>query len=347
MPMTRSQLADEYSIHAPRAERMRDAVVNQLGRLLRDRRATLAVQLESRVKSLQSLLEKVDRKALALDSLPELGDFVGIRAILLFVKDIDAVNDVIRKTFDVIHVEDAGGRLKEESFGYQSIHFTVRLPGSWLSVPTLADLGDIRAEIQVRTLAQHMWAAASHVLQYKQEASVPPPVRRAIHRASALLETVDLEFDRVLDARSSYVAATDAATSSESLNVDLLAAVLAEKLPEKNRSADEPYAELLHELNVLGVTQADKLRAILDKHRESVAAAERAQMEAYTGEDEGDAASKARRDAGVFFAHVGLAREALRLEFGEEEYDRLFMPLWAEKLVPGLDIRPVHPRAAR
>lgn len=59
-------------------------------------------------------------------------------------------------------------------------------------------MSGLKAEVQVRTVTQHVWAAASHVLQYKQEASVPLPVRRSIYRVSALLETVDLEFERVL-----------------------------------------------------------------------------------------------------------------------------------------------------
>jgi ppGpp synthetase/RelA/SpoT-type nucleotidyltranferase len=32
-------------------------------------------------------------------------------------------------------------------------------------------LGGLRAEVQVRTTAQHIWAAASHKLQYKHEES--------------------------------------------------------------------------------------------------------------------------------------------------------------------------------
>jgi ppGpp synthetase/RelA/SpoT-type nucleotidyltranferase len=63
-------------------------------------------------------------------------------------------------------------------------------------------------ELQLRTLAQHIWAVASHKLQYKREASVPVPIRRSINRVSALLEMVDLEFDRVLLEREQYVPAT-------------------------------------------------------------------------------------------------------------------------------------------
>ena len=88
---------------------------------------------------------------------------------------------------------------------YQSLHYIIRIPKHWLKVSTFADLGELKAEIQLRTLAQHIWAATSHKLQYKHEDSVPPPIRRSIYRVSALLETVDLEFERVLAERGTYI----------------------------------------------------------------------------------------------------------------------------------------------
>jgi putative GTP pyrophosphokinase len=71
----------------------------------------------------------------------------------------------------VLERQDAQLRLAEDQFGYASIHFAVELPASWLRVPSRAGLGGLRAEIQVRTTAQHIWAAASHKLQYKHEES--------------------------------------------------------------------------------------------------------------------------------------------------------------------------------
>ena len=151
---------------------------------------------------------------------------------------------------DVIAQEDTGGRLRESQFGYQSVHLTVKLPASWLSVPSFSGLGSLMAEIQIRTLAQHIWAVASHKLQYKQEASVPEPVRRSIHRVSALLETVDLEFERVVDERARYLEEVGSGAADESLNVDLLTRILSESLPEQNRVESEHSAKLLDDLDL-------------------------------------------------------------------------------------------------
>jgi hypothetical protein len=78
------------------------------------------------------------------------------------------------------------------------VHFVVEFPEPWFVVPTIGPMRGLRAEIQVRTHAQHIWADASHILQYKKESSVAPKTRRDIHRIAALLETVDLEFEKVL-----------------------------------------------------------------------------------------------------------------------------------------------------
>jgi hypothetical protein len=135
-------------------------------------------------------------------------------------------------------------------------------------MPTFKKAAGMRAEIQVRSGAQHIWASASHILQYKQERDVPPPVRRAISRVAALLETVDLEFERVLDERAVYGSQKKSETATDELNVDLLAKVLDEELPSENMETEERYAELLPELLFFSINTPKKLRELIAKHRQ-------------------------------------------------------------------------------
>lgn len=317
----------QYQDHAGRAERLREAVVVQLSALLAANDVTLGVPMESRVKTWASLAEKMDRKQLTLDSLFHLHDLIGVRAILLFRSDLARVLELIKNTFDVVSLEDTAARLGDSEFGYQSQHFVVRLPKSWLLLPSLAGLNDFCVELQVRTIAQHIWAAASHKLQYKQESGVPRPLRRTINRVSALLETVDLEFERVLDERRAYL--QDSQTpqaATEPLNVDSLAAALAELLPPENKKEDEPYADLLSDLIALEIETPEQLRVILNRHTEHVKNSDReriAELRAGSGIIDEPGVSE-RLARGVFYAHVGLAREALRAEYGEDTVDALF-----------------------
>jgi putative GTP pyrophosphokinase len=260
--------------------------------------------MESRVKSWQSLEEKLIRKNLILKDIKDLDDLVGIRIILLFKRDVDAIQPLIQKSLRVLSSEDVASRLNETQFGYQSRHLVITMPETWLSIPSYSDLGGIRIEIQVRTLAQHIWATASHKLQYKHEASVPAPLRRSIHRASALLETIDIEFDRLLSERDKYLQEElPSAPPDQALNVETLRATLSDILPAQNRGQVEPYDDLLFDLNHFKIDSPEKLSKLLKPHMASILSSDQRH------------AKRTKKE--YFFRHVGLVREGLRKEFGD------------------------------
>lgn len=313
----KAKLRSAHQELAGTADRFRHVLVEQINSLLSS--TTLGVPIESRVKTWASVEERLVRKPIDLKSITDLDDLIGIRVILLFRRDLETALKAIREHFDVLSSEDKASMLEEAQFGYQSYHLVVRPPKEWLSVPSYANFGSLKAELQVRTLAQHIWAAASHKLQYKQEQGVPPPLKRSINRVSALLETVDLEFERVLSERQSYAEAIDAAPPSGPLNVDLIAAILAELLPPQNHSADEDYSDLLQDLKSFDVKTAKDLRSLIKRNlRVALADDAKRVKEEIESEDDGATISDIERvRRGVFFTHVGLTRMAMNAEFGE------------------------------
>jgi putative GTP pyrophosphokinase len=317
--MNLAELRDSYQSVHPLAERFRAVLCEQLSELLASNHVSLGVPIESRVKSWSSLADKIQRKELSITLVEKLHDLVGVRLILLFRRDVDKVSKLLERSFIIVQSEDTSERLGEAQFGYQSLHYVIRLPEAWLAVPTFQNLYSLYAEIQVRTLAQHMWAASSHKLQYKQEESVPSPVRRAIHRVSALLETVDLEFERVLLDRETYLSSIENTAGSDELNVDLLARILDELLPPANKKdAGEPYAELLEELGHFKVRTAQKLREVIVRHLKEVLEEDAQMANRYRGSD--DFLAKLipeRLNAGAFYNHAGLMRKIAEREFGD------------------------------
>jgi putative GTP pyrophosphokinase len=311
----------QYQDHVSRANRLREAVVEQVSTLLEKGTVTLGVPIESRVKDWNSIEEKLIRKSLGLSKITDLDDLVGVRVILLFRRDLLPIEELLGKTFDILSKEDTSSRLADAQFGYQSHHFIVAIPASWAKIPTFSDLQGLRTEIQVRTLSQHIWAAASHKLQYKHEDSVPPPLRRTIYRVSALLETVDLEFERVLEERKNYVEKEIPAISQdEKLNVDLLAATLDDILPTSNKDGDdEIYAELLPDLFHFNIDTVGKLRHLLQKHLKKIEETDANDAKSHSRVlDEYPERERERISRGIYYTHVGLAREALHCEFGED-----------------------------
>jgi hypothetical protein len=137
-------------------------------------------------------------------------------------------------------------------------------------------------------------------------------VRRAIHRVAALLEVVDLEFERVLKERESYSASDPQHLTDERLSVDTLSAILTEVLPPQNKSDDEEYDDFLVDLAHFGVDTVGKVRAILSRHQLEVARSEEAFVRS-----EFMGTTRERMKKGVYFTHIGLARQAMQLEFGD------------------------------
>ncbi len=269
------------------------------------------------------MFQAIESKSLAIKSVRDFDDLIGLRVILTFKREADLVCELIRKNLKVLVEKDIQAKLGEREFGYSSVHFIAEPPTSWQSMPTFKKAVGFRAEIQVRSGAQHIWASASRVLQYRQEQSVPPPVRRAINRVSALLEMADLEFERVLTERTSYVAHVKTDSASEELNVDLLAKILDEHLPSENKSPEsENYAALLQELIHFSINTPQKLRDLLNKFHNAIEedeaeSVERCNTEMASGQKPRGAGIE-RVKRGVYYTHVGLARVALRKEVGKK-----------------------------
>ncbi|MDX2257998.1 MAG: hypothetical protein NW205_03705 [Hyphomicrobiaceae bacterium] len=316
----------EYS----RAEAFLARFVEQLEELFSSRAISLAVPIERRIKGWRSCQDKIERDQIAISNILELDDFIGVRVILLFKRDLDAAIEIIGQSLSVRSIEDKASDLGVDVFGYQSHHFIVALPADWLALPTLSKFRDIKVELQVRTAAQHIWAAASHVLQYKNEASVPSHIRRSISRVSALLETVDLEFDRVLQSKAEYTSGQSIDRNEETLNVDSLRRVLDELLPPANKSASDEYDldKLLDELRERDITTVADIKKLFDRNLGGVLASDakiaragKSSLEDMNDFDDSFSfAFNGRRyrlddpdrlKQGVYWSHIGLVRQML------------------------------------
>lgn len=305
----------EYDNLFPKAKRFSVALHAQIETLVSSNNLSLGVPIDARVKDWPSITEKLKRKRYVLGSITEMDDLVGLRIILLFKRDLDGMHSILSEGFNVLSHEDTASRLEETQFGYQSVHYTIALPDEWLTVPTMAEFREFRAELQVRTLAQHIWAAASHKLQYKQESNVPPQLRRSINRVSAILETVDLEFERLLKSREEYVQRLEGEREDARLNVETVRNILTVEWPEENADVDEPIAELLDELAAFDILTSSDLTSLIKEQRNAVMTEERQRFKETLNElhESGQAvgSDEERTLRGVFFTHVGLTRIAL------------------------------------
>ena len=143
--------------------------------------------VSGRVKSVSSILEKMQRKGIAPEEMEEqVEDIAGIRIICQFVEDIEKVADLIQKRSDIeIKSEKDYIRHMKDS-GYRSYHLIV-----YYTVETMNGPKRIQVEIQIRTIAMDFWASLEHKIYYKFEGHAPEYISRDLRACAEIVSNLD------------------------------------------------------------------------------------------------------------------------------------------------------------
>ena len=164
--------------------------------------------IEAREKSIDSFGEKASLPSTTnphllkyRDPLKEISDLAGVRIITFFPRTIDDVDKIIISEFEVLEKNDKSDILREEGkFGYQSVHYIVRLRSARIILPEYFHYEGLVAEIQVRTILQHAWAEIEHDIRYKSVEIIPTEIHRRFISLAGLIEIADREFQAIQDA---------------------------------------------------------------------------------------------------------------------------------------------------
>ena len=189
--------------------KQRDAFV-QLGDVAHAMLADIAKELgltvlavEHRVKAEKSLAGKLERKGDMYNSLEDITDILGCRIICFLSDEIDQIGKKVEERFviDWENSSDKRALIKEDAFGYLSLHYICSLPfgDRWPD-----EICGKKFEVQIRTILQHAWSAIHHDIGYKSDFGVPREIRRQFARLAGLLELADDEFVRARDNMVGY-----------------------------------------------------------------------------------------------------------------------------------------------
>lgn len=171
--------------------------VNLLSDLLRQE-GIITHHISGRTKEHESLNKKIDKKQGKYSSLDDITDLVGIRIISYLESDVDVIAKLISKEFIIDPKNSIDKReLNIDQFGYKSLHLVVNLNNSRAGLTEYKDYKSLKCEIQIRSILQHAWAEIEHDLGYKGNSAIPDQYKRNFNRLAALLETADIEFDRL------------------------------------------------------------------------------------------------------------------------------------------------------
>jgi len=161
-------------------------------------------QVQGRVKTISSILEKTQKKQIDLEDIEEkVEDIAGIRIICQFVEDINKVVEIIKKRTDMRVKSEKDYITTMKPSGYRSYHFII-----FYTVETLNGTKEIQAEIQIRTLAMNFWSTIEHSLQYKYKQNMPEHIRSRLTKAADAIIVLDQEMSvvrgEIMDAQNSF-----------------------------------------------------------------------------------------------------------------------------------------------
>lgn len=160
-------------------------------------------QVSGRVKSVSSILEKMQRKHIPMERMEEeVEDIAGIRIICQFEEDIETVASLIQNRSDMTIKSEKNYLKHVKQSGYRSLHLII-----YYTVETLNGPRKLQAEIQIRTMAMDFWSTIEHSLQYKYKGDMPPHVAERLTNAADAIILLDQEMssvrNEIMDAQNS------------------------------------------------------------------------------------------------------------------------------------------------
>lgn len=202
-----------------------EAFTERLEDLFRDLLQNIdVVQIDSRTKTIDSFTGKLQREGKNYNNpIEEITDLVGIRIICYYLEDVDKVGNIIKEEFD-LDLEnsiDKSQTLDPDKFGYLSVHYIISLGNNRKQLREWKEFDGLKAEIQIKTVLQHAWAAIDHKLRYKSAIEVPKDLRRKLFRLSALLELADEGFLELKNLTTNIEKRYENEVKRGDLNVDI------------------------------------------------------------------------------------------------------------------------------
>ncbi|MBE6877052.1 MAG: GTP pyrophosphokinase family protein [Ruminococcus sp.] len=153
--------------------------------------------IESRIKSPQSIVGKLQKKGLELSAKSaqkNLMDIAGIRVVCYYIDDIYAISELLtmQREYKIVKVKDYIKKPKPS--GYRSLHVILMVP-----VYLATQKKEVPVEIQIRTIAMDFWASLEHQLHYKTKSIVSEALKKELQDCAEIIAETDLRMQDIYD----------------------------------------------------------------------------------------------------------------------------------------------------
>ncbi|MCD7811648.1 MAG: GTP pyrophosphokinase family protein [Ruminococcus sp.] len=153
--------------------------------------------IESRLKSPQSIIGKLQKKGLPLTAdaaRKNLLDMAGIRVTCCYISDIYAIADLLSRRDDFVVIKKKDYIKNPKPSGYRSFHMVVNVPVYLSTQKRYAPV-----EIQIRTIAMDFWASLEHQLKYKSSEKVPEELSEQLRDCADKISETDYQMQRIFN----------------------------------------------------------------------------------------------------------------------------------------------------
>ena len=214
-------------------------------------------QVSGRVKSVSSILEKMQRKHIPMERMEEeVEDIAGIRIICQFEEDIETVAAIIQNRADMTIKSEKNYLKHVKQSGYRSYHLII-----YYTVETIHGPKKLQAEIQIRTMAMNFWATIEHSLQYKYKGDMPPHVAERLTNSADAIIALDREMSSV---RNEIMDAQNSSQMQSNLVKDILNNIENLYRVSSEREVVKIQAEFLRVFHTKDLQQLERFHRQLD-----------------------------------------------------------------------------------
>lgn len=277
----------EYDKDKKVYERFAEDVENLLMKFLENNNITYNA-ITHRLKSRESLSNKIDVKNDKYEALSNITDIAGVRVISYYADDVDKIAEIVENEFAVDEKNSIDKRkaLEPDRFGYCSVHYVVEMKKERLRLQEYKAYKSLKCEIQIRSVLQHAWAEIEHDLGYKSEITIPRDIRRNFSRLAGLLELADKEFQEIRSNLTTYKKEVQDKIKEEEFLDTEIDAVLLDVLIKSNSDiafinesvskffgvnfsddiSDAQYESTITELKWLGINTHSQLKMLISNY---------------------------------------------------------------------------------
>ena len=151
--------------------------------------------VKTRLKSPESILEKVNRRGIPLtvESIEEhIHDIAGVRVICAFPSDIYKLADMFLRQDDISLLERKDYFENPKPNGYRSLHLVVQTPIFLHDSKRM-----MKVEVQFRTISMDWWASLEHKIRYKKSLILSEEIDQELLDCAEISAELDRRMERL------------------------------------------------------------------------------------------------------------------------------------------------------